>query len=249
MRKILKITAAILAALTLCSCSLLYYDESSDSEEESSIGGYIVPAEFTEDELEIQAVLEEAADSITYMFAASENALNGYHEYKVIFEQPGDKDGIHAEKTYRMDLSGYPNTLAGFRNELGYYLTSEAVEMFSESFAVGKEIDNYWLNSDPNNDTLAVTVTEGSVLDESGSLTAFPHLIMLETFALYRADFSEAAEALNSSFWTTAHITEKTDDTIKFAYIVENDGILTEQTGILKNEDGWKLSWYMDWLK
>lgn len=257
MRKILKITAAIAAALTLCSCSFLYNDESSDSEEESPIGGYIVPAEFTEEELEMQKTINQVTYPITYVFDGYYVDAGEPSGCKVIFEQPGDKDGEFAEKIYKITYSPSPSSLEDFKNELKDSLTSGALEKFAENFALGEEVEKksweYWSdkfnNDHPDIDTIAVTVTEGNMLKEDGTLTAFPHMIKLENLALYDEETFQAVKALDDCFWKTAHIIEKTNDTIKFAYIVETDGILTERTGILKNEDGWKLSWYMDWLE
>ncbi len=241
MRKFLIIAAAAAAALMLCSCSLLKY---GDSSEESRTDGYEIPVGFTEEEMEIQTMLEEAAKRITTAFCCSEYALSGYPEYKVVFIQPGDENGVHAEKLYKLSYSDYRD-LDDFTSELKeYFLTDESLEMLAENFAVAEKVDR----EDPDYDffTIYLTVTEGDMLDENGALTDFPHLIICDTDTLCSVEASEAVDALNRSFWSTAHITEKTDDKIKFAYIVENDGILTERTGILK---GQKLSWYLDWLE
>ena len=254
MRKLLTMTAASAEALMLCSCSLMKYDDSSDTSDEASTGGYIIPAEFTEDDLEVQTTLKYATIEITEIFSSYRGTLNGYPEYKVIFEQPGDKDGEHAEKIYRMSFVS--KTLVFCRTRLRDFLTDEALGMLEENFAAGEEIDkkawNYWYDEKINqkSDTLRITVTEGDMLGGDGSLKAFPHMIRIDgNTTLCSAEAAQAAEVLNDCFWTTAHITEKTDDKIRFAYIIDVDGTLTERTGILKNENGWKLSWYMDWLE
>jgi len=226
----------------LCSCSLLKY---GDSSEESRTDYYEIPVGFTEEEREIQTMLEEAAKRITTAFCCSEYALSGYPEYKVVFIQPSDENGVHAEKIYRSSYSYYRD-LDDFTRELKeYFLTDESLEMLAENFAVAEEV----VRKDPEYDdfTIHLTVTEGDMLDENGALTRLPDMISCSgNHFLCSVEASEAVDALNRSFWSTAHITEKTDDKIKFAYIVENDGILTERTGILK---GQKLSWYLDWLE
>lgn len=259
MRKLLTMNAVAAAALMLCSCSLMRYDNSGES---SSIGGYEIPPEFTEEEREMQKTINQVTYPITSVFGA----FGGYYEdtgepsgCKVFFEQPGDKDGEFVEKTYKITYSPSSSSLEDFKNELKDSLTSGALEKFAENFAFGEEVEKksweYWYNefkendNHPDIDTIAVTVTEGNMLKEDGTLTAFPHMIKLENLALYDEEAFKTVKALDDCFWKTAHITEKTDDTIKFAYIVETEGILTERTGILKNEDGWKLSWYMDWLE
>lgn len=253
-----KILTAAAAALMLCSCSLPENDDSSDTYEESSIGGYEIPAVFSEEDLEVQSTLQNAMLPITDLFEAFSDYtdIKPPPEYKVIFEQPGDKDGEHVENVYKvMYSSSYFNSLARFKEGLEDYLTDEALGLFEKNFAVGEDIDkksrDYWYNerTDQESDTIRITVTEGDMLGEDGSLTAFPHIITLENITLVNTEASDTVKALKNCFWTTAHITEKTDSEIKFAYIIDTDGILTERTGILKNEDGRKLSWYMDWLE
>lgn len=257
MRRLLTMTAAATAAIMLCSCSLPENDDSSETYSESSIGGYEIPAVFTEEDLEVQTTLRYAMFPIENSFETFEDhsGTEPPPEYKVIFEQPGDKDGEHVEKVYKMIYSHYLDSLARFKEELEDYLTGEALKLFEENFAVGEEIDkktwDYWYDERTlqKSDTLRITVTEGDMLGEDGSLTSFPHIIILENIALVNTEASETVKTLGDCFWTTAHITEKTDDEIRFAYIVDMDGILTERTGILKNEGSWKLSWYMDWLE
>lgn len=255
MRKILRITAAAAAALMLCSCSKHENDTDSETYSESSVGGYVIPAEFTEEESEMQITIRYAVSSIRITFESFEDHYGEEREYKIIFEQPADKDGEHAEKIYKAEYGSYLAPLAVYKTILNDYLTDEALKLFEENFAVGKEIDNkswdYWHDEiiEQKSDTIRITVTEGDMLGEDGSLTAFPHIITLENITLVNTEASDTVKALKNCFWTTAHITEKTDNKIKFAYIIDTDGILTERTGILKNEDGWKLSWYMDWLE
>ncbi len=229
MRKLLTVITAAAAALMLCSCSLLRYDSS----EENSQEGYIIPAEFTEDDLYIQGLLDEATNLITDLYSVYGN------EVMVEFARR-DTDG-YDQKTYMSSHLFGQKKLDNERRELKKYFTGEAIELFEKNYAVAYKDGFTW----QYDGTRSFTVTAGSMFDENGSLKAFPHLMNVDGELLCGLEEAKAADALNDCFWSTAHVTDKTDDEIRFAYIVETDGTLTERTGILKNEDGWKLSWYM----
>lgn len=254
MRKIM-LTAAVAAALMLCSCSLIYdnssepisdsptTEESSDisSESSSSIGGFIVPTEFTEDDLFVQRFMTENVEKLRRLDWFNPFGTGELIEFDFVqMEKPFEE---RVREPYVPVPEGYPRTIAELKREAADCLTADGVERLLYSYGICERTEG------ENGVTAVIVKEEGHLdhFDENGCLEHQPRIIELDG-KLYRGEGGSIHSFTLDGFWSTAHVISRTDDEIVFAYVYEFYNELNEATGRLKYEDGWKCSWWRDWI-
>lgn len=255
MKKRYLFTISALMAMLLCSCTLIYDQESSDissevsdtssensstftstdlnfesdPEKSDSIGGIVIPTEFNNDDLFLHNVLTQKADS------AVECALAYFSGYVddplelIDFFFEGKADPMH----YYKIADRFPQTVEDMEKQLKKYFTSEVTTRYMRNVSKGTIAEN-------TDGTFAVEIAGDSAptrfIEIDGKMYCF------EAFA---------GNGLTDSYRNTAKVTSRMDDTITFTYIYAYYGELTEGEGILKKEDSdWKFArcecWLMD---
>ena len=218
------------------------YDSAPESSE--SLGGFIVPTEFTEDDLFVQnylklnAVILNRLDEVFRCAAGYVDEID-FVQLETPYEERTKNAYVLASHCWR--------DIAAFKADLNKYLTSDAAERFLSingeymaNAAVAELVD--W-----EDDIMSVEITEGGAFDENGYLKYEPRLVEIDGF-LYCHEGGAGSSPSLGGIWSTAHVISRADDEIVFKYTSNVYNELVEMTGILKYEDDWKFAWYFDWL-
>lgn len=253
---IIAATAAIAASLAVVAGVILFRanfgrisalpNESGStdiSEPDTPVSGIVIPNDFTENDKELQQILNEIDDDalkVCKMFGYYSERSYSWSGSTIHFLFPQMAQPL----TFQLDK--YPYFATGISSSetlnrrLASSFTKETAGKFSENLCKGDivEVDSNFMD-------FTINITEGGEFDENGYLTGLPELVeaggsLFRRKQLNGRDFS--------GFWSTAKVISRTDDEIVFSYIYEFDGELYETKGRLVNENGWKFSWYEDWI-
>lgn len=215
---------------------------SSDiSESDNSADGILIPTEFTSDDLDLRSILDNSLNR-----AVEVTELFGYYGSSSFDTSTGRKcflfPQMEAPITYQFDKYEYctlSDTDSIFMR-LENLFTADAVEKFMNNIAIAEVTEN-----DADSDDRIVTILYGGVFDENDNLTEPPRIIEFsgQKFLLM------GTQAPNINFYTsTAKVISRTNNEIIFSYICERNGELLQGKGRLVYENGWKYSWYEDWI-
>lgn len=217
---------------------------SSDiSEYDNALNGFVIPNDFTEDDKALQQLLNDIGGD-----ALDVCKVFGYHPEMshlqleqvrhFLFPQMERPVTFQFDKyLYFVDTILSTETL---NSRLASSFTKEAVEKFTENIGKGDIVEV----SDKMMD-ITINITEGGEFDENGYLVGVPSIVEAGG-SIYRKAYFSGRDF--SGFWSTARVISQTDDEIVFSYVYEFDGELCESEGRLVNENGWKFSWYEDWI-
>ena len=208
-----------------------------------TVDGIVIPNVFTEDDRELQQILNDIDDKALEICEVF-GYYNGYtYEYRtnfyLLFPQM-EKPVSFQFDTYPYFID-YPRTFKDIQTQLTDSLTGEASAEFLKSIVKGTITDG-----DYGDTGLTVNITEGGVFNDKGYLTEPPHMIDMDNGSIYRS--SKYTGRNFRGYWSTAKVISRTDDEFIFSYIYEYDGDLRETKGRLVNENGWKFSWCGEWI-
>lgn len=193
-----------------------------------------LPTEFTEEELELQDILNELSDAqnIFYWFYSGAS-YDGVESFEFRLGAPGNSIEYYSlmpkdEKASYCDLE-YPQSCEELEELLLNYFTQNTVDKYMSRVIKG-------------------TMTENS----DGTYT----IVADQTYDFYRnaPTFIEIDGNMylhsipigdpGSPIWNTAQITEKTPDSIKFTIIQHQMGEYYPVDGLIRYErDGWRLNY------
>lgn len=205
----------------------------------------VIPNEFTEEDKELQQILNVIGDDalelcIVFGFSPKDAHIDPATIKGFLFPQMVKPLTFQFDKhSYITDFSLSDGTLY---ERLTNSFTAEAVAEFTEYYEMGK---GFIIGSVGNHD-LTVIITEGGKFDRNGYLINPPGIIEMKDGSVYRNTWFNDRDF--SGFWSTAKVISRTDDEFIFSYIYEFDGALFEAKGRIVNEDGWKFSWYREWI-
>lgn len=185
------------------------------------------PATFTDEDKELQAILNELSPTIT-IAGWDGYGVYGGDKYQFIF--PGEKyaedyNSMPVGKVYDSDIE-YPQNIA------------ELEKLFLEYFTQ-KEADGYMTSTckatmTENSDGTYYVVPEGEISDRQ--------FIEIEGKLYVRTNYRGSA---GEPVPNTAQVIEKTDDHIKFSYIHSSMAGYFSDEGLIKYErGGWRMSYY-----
>ncbi len=213
-------------------------------------GGIIIPKEFTEEDMELQRLLTEispeALELCGYFCYNTDSII--YTNYCFLFPQM-EKPITHQFDTYHYyycaDLS-----LQEIKKRLADSFSAEAAAEFVKYIVSGKTVNSQTFGEKSGSEyrtvDITVEITEGGDFDSNGYLIEPPSIIELDQGAIYQSENHYGRDF--SGYWSTAKVISRTDDEIVFSYVYENNGGLYEDKGRLVNENGWKFSWYGNWI-
>lgn len=208
--------------------------------------GIIIPTEFTEEDKELQQILNDINDDALEVCRAF-----GFYSQSPSFDDTKNKYFLFPQMekpiTFQFDKYHY---YSDFTFPIEYLLiqiessfTADAAARLTNDFDIGKGV----IIGDDELD-LTVEITEGGEFDENGYLTKPPFIIEIEGGPVYLNTFGSLVGRDLSGYWSTAKVISKTDSEIVFSYIRDIDGELCESKGRLLNENGWKFSWCGNWI-
>lgn len=206
-------------------------------------GGIVIPNKFTEDDKELRQILNDIDSDALKLCKAfgyyPQRTYESRRTYYFLFPQMAKPITYQFDKyPYYIDIMLSNGTLHKWLTDS---FTAEAVEKFTKD--IGKGVIITGSADEPD---FTVSITEGGEFDENGYLIAPPGTIEMEDGSIYpRARYNGRDF---SGYWSTAKVISRTDDEFIFSYIYEFDGELCEAKGRLLNENGWKFSWYGDWI-
>lgn len=202
--------------------------------------GFRFPAEFTAEDLDLQAFLKETVPQAYFLnsvFVAPKSDDNHNIPVKIVFPQRKKPVEEQAEILYFENSSIYPKTKAELAEAIRECFSAETAENYISG--IGKA--ELTLNADG---TYSAKVIEGGLFDDEGYLTVEPKLMEING-VLWHNDSTK-----NNTFfgyWDSAKVISQTENEIVFTYIQEYLGFLYYKKGCLVNENGWKYS-YLDEL-
>jgi len=212
--------------------------------------GIIIPKEFTEDDMELQRLLTEISPDALELcgYFGYGNYLNSHIHYCFLFPQMEKPITHQFDKYHYYFCAGL--SLQEIKKRLADSFSSEAAAEFVKYIVSGKAVNSQIFGEESGiehvNIDITVEITEGGDFDSNGYLIKPPNIIELDQGAIYQSENHYGRDF--SGYWSTAKVISRTDDEIVFSYIYENNGGLYEAKGRLVNEDGWKFSWYGDWI-
>lgn len=185
------------------------------------------PAEYTDEDRELQAILEELSPAVT-IAGWDGYGVYGGDKYQFIF--PGEKyaedyNSMPVGKTYDPKIE-YPQTIAELEELLFKYFTRQRVDEFMAGVCKATMSEN-------SDGTYTV------VPEDENSYCQFLEIDgKLYVHTIYRGGAGEPVPG-------TAQIIEKTDDHIKFSYIHSSMAGYFSDEGLIKYErGGWRMSYH-----
>lgn len=209
-------------------------------------GNIVIPTEFTEEDKELQQILNDIGDDALEVCKAF-----GYYSQSPFLDKTKNKYFLfpQMEKPITFQLDKYPYfgdamfLNSNLLRQLANSFTAEAAAIFTNDLDIGKGVI---ISADELD--LTVRITEGGDFDENGYLTDPPFIIEMEDGSVYLNTFGYIVGRDFSGYWSTAKVISQTDSEIVFSYIYELDGELLQTKGRLLNENGWKFSWCGKWI-
>lgn len=217
---------------------------SSDiSEPDNAPSGIVIPKNFTEDDRELQQILNDidyGALRLCEVFGYyPERSFSHSDEFvQFLFPQMAQPLTFQLDK-YRY-FTDYALSTETLSKRLADFFTKEAAEKFLENICKGEIVE---VNDDMSD--ITINIIEGGKFDENGYLVEPPNIVEADGILFRIWDFCGRDF---SGFRSTAKVISRTDDEIVFSYIYEFNGELFESKGRLVNENGWKFSWCGDWI-
>ena len=218
-------------------------NEGGSSDISLSGGNIIIPSEFTEEDKELQQILNSTDKDALELCKVFGYYPQTTHENRrrVCFLFPQMAKPI----TYQFDKYDYYSDImmqnGNLYKRLTNSFTAEAVEKFTNSIVKGVVI-----TTSANMSDFTVSITEGGKFSEDGYLIEPPNVIEMEDGSIYSCTWFNGRDL--NGYWSTAKVISRTDNEIIFSYIYEFGGGLFESKGRLLNENGWKFSWCGEWI-
>lgn len=190
-----------------------------------------IPAEYTEDDLELQEILEtlKGGDKLSNLFRPDITKRGTY--YNLAFpEIPGYEQGFgYIDLSSAEQYYDFPSSYEDFKQQLSQYFSREATNEFMKNVAKGTMTETA-------DGVYSVKLTE--------SRTTLPTYIDIDGRMYY---ISGAGGYAEENLFNTAKLIERTDDTIIYSYTFSNHGELQRLEGRLVYENGgWKRDEFYD---
>jgi len=207
-------------------------------------GQIVIPNKFSEDDMELQDILEDISEQAvelceTFGYYGNPNISGNGDKQYFLFPQ------MVQPITYQFDKYDYTACpflkTQNLRERLYGSFSADAAEKFANSICGGVIVDR-----DTNNPDRTINITEGGSFNENGFLTEAPKIIELDNGAVFKS-FNYYGRNFDG-YWSTAKVISRSDSEIIFSYIYEDNERLFETKGRLVNENGWKFSWFEDWI-
>ena len=209
-------------------------------------GSIVIPTEFTDEDKELQQILNDIADD-----ALEVCKVFGYYSKSQFLDDTKNKYFLFPQMekpiTFQFDKYHYYSDFSfpadDLLKQIENSFTAEAAANFTNDFDIGK---GDIIGTDGLD--LTVRITEGGDFDENGYLTKPPFIIEMDDGSVYLNTYGNIVGRDFSGYWSTAKVISQTDSEIVFSYIREINGELCESKGRLLDENGWKFSWCGDWI-
>ncbi len=207
-------------------------------------GQIVIPNKFSEDDMELQDILEDISGQAvelceTFGYYADLHILGDGDKQYFLFPQ------MVQPITYQFDKYDYiPCSFMNskdLRERLYDSFSADASEKFANSICGGVIVDR-----NINDPDWTINITEGGSFSENGFLTEAPKIIELDNGAVFKL-FRYFGRNFDG-YWSTAKVINRSDSEIIFSYIYEDNERLFETKGRLVYENGWKFSWFEDWI-
>lgn len=188
-----------------------------------------IPAEYTEEDIELQQTLEALKDGDKVMYLFTPDITNIGAVYNFVFE--------NGEEAAYLNIMGndqhidFPMTISEFISRLQQYFSLETVNRYLRKVRYGT------MEERPDG---KYSVTLG------GEGEAIPTYLQINGGINNGMYYHSGAGGFGeTNYYNTATVTEKTDDTVIYSYAQASHGYITRVTGKLVYEDG---SWKRDEL-
>ena len=244
-RKMLSIAISLSVALLSSACSFPPPSDESNSSSETfpentislipastPVDGIVIPIEFNNDYLFLQDILiQKAPSAIECAITLFRGISNDYSVDGALKLKDFIFAGGNVPCPYYCLADRFPQTVEEMEKYLKQFFTSEVTAQYMKNVSRGTMTENA-------DGTFNVEIIAGE------NPTRFIEL----DEKMYCSE-STAGSGLTDSYWNTAKVTSRTDDTIVFTYIYAYYGELTEGEGKLIKEDGdWKFAYCECWL-
>lgn len=204
-------------------------DPMGNTSSEISANSFVLPSEFTEEDLELQNILEQLSpgEELRNRF------LYGFDgtEYTFTFNYDPEFDGSYILVPAGKSQSGlmYPQTRDEMFKLLLKYFTFNAADSFMD------EVQGVAADKNPDGTYSVISIVDAS----------FPTFIATKDGMYRRKAEAQAGGAV--PLWNTARVISKTEDSIKFSYVIDETGEYRSSEGLIKLErGGWRLNYCRD---